>query len=210
MIAYIDKNGNIKGSVYGITQEDLQGITKLHDADYAVFIDDEQYPNVENDQGEYVIQNIVEEQQNQYGIPIVTGIPVYTPIPDATKLQNYQSAKINQLRQSLESDVGTFQSSALGTPHTYLNDDSSRTLLASEYAFVRSSDYDNSDVQWYTKEEGRVTHSGSQIVQVFLDGRKWTSDRYSHYDDLYKQVQAVTLDNQTLEQAQTQIDAIVW
>jgi hypothetical protein len=101
-----------------------------------------------------------------------------------------KQAKIAELRQALTNSIATFQSSALGTPHTYLADEKSMTLLAAEYSYVTSPAYDGQPTPWYTKEEGRVLHTGEQIQQLFIDGRAHVKTQYAHYDDLVAQAKS--------------------
>jgi hypothetical protein len=187
MIAYIDSNGKIVGGCWADSPDHINTITRIPDGCTAVYIDDTQYPDVWANMGEYTVQN---------------GVPVHTPIPDDVKLANAKQAKIAELRLALTNAIATFQSSALGTPHTYLADEKSMTLLAAEYAYVKSPEYDGQPTPWYTVEQGRVPHTGAQIAQVFVDGRANVKAQYAHYDDLKAQVNAAT----TVDQ----VNAIKW
>jgi hypothetical protein len=145
-------------------------------------------------------QEVVDAFNNSKDYKVVDGQLVHSPY--VPTLDEAKQAKLAQLRQALNNAIATFQSSALGTPHTYLADEKSMTMLAAEYAFVKSPDYDGQPTPWYTVEQGRVPHTGEQIAQVFIDGRAYVKAQYAHYDNLKAQVpQATTID---------QINAINW
>lgn len=95
-------------------------------------------------------------------------------------LDQVKKAKKAELQSASDQACATFTSSALGSVKTYLADEKSMTFLAGEYTFVKSPDYDNSTLDWFTVEDNTfVTHTGAQIAQVFLDGRSWIKQQKS-------------------------------
>lgn len=124
-------------------------------------------------------------------------------------LNDVKQEKINVLTTINNSNI-TFTSSALGTVHTYLADDSAMAKFNAEYTYINSSSYDNSPILWYTLEEGGVNHTKDQFNQVWLEGRNFVANNFAKWDELVKKVKAITTDNQTLDQAIVQVKSIVW
>jgi hypothetical protein len=99
-------------------------------------------------------------------------------VATADPLTIAKAKKLQELQSASDEATKTFKSSALGEEKTYLADEKSMTFLAGEYAFVKSPDYDESTTDWYTVEDNNfVTHTGEQIVKVFLDGRAWIKEQ---------------------------------
>lgn len=143
--------------------------------------------------------NYGEQAQNfttyPYHVDITQNPPVIvwdTNSPIGASLQDVQNAKIAQLTDFNQQASSTFQSSALGSVHTYLADDGAMGKLNGEYTFINSSAYDNSPINWYTVEEGGVIHTVAQFNQVWLDGRNHMADNFAKWDTLVKQVKACT------------------
>lgn len=181
MILFYDSTGKIlHGQQGNVATIQYTGLTALQ-------LDDSTYADVWNSLGEYTIQN---------------GAPVHTPISDATKLADAQKAKTASLAASRDAACSTFTSAALGTSHTYLSGESDMVKLAGEYAYVKGSDYKNENIMWWTQENGRVSHTGAQFIQVYLDARTNEVNQYAHYDSLVSQVNAAT--------TVSAVDAIIW
>jgi hypothetical protein len=201
LIVYVRQDGSIHGIVYGTSVNDLQGITALHDADYAMFLDDTQYANVQSNPAEYTITNIVPGSVNKYNVPTATGTPVHTPIPDSVKLAAAQQAKIAELLQKCnETLVGGFQSSALGSPHTYASDDIAQANFdATANRLQRRTDI--TSVNWNT-DAGYLPHTRDQFFQVYDDGYEFKESTWSKFFILESQVKSAT----TVDQ----VNAITW
>jgi hypothetical protein len=145
-----------------------------------------------------VIDYVTQQQQAS-----ITADQAYKALDvNTTPLADLQKAKIAQLHEKLYKAISTFQSSALGSPHTYLGDQISMTFLAAEYTYVRGSDYKGETTNYYTVEQGRVPHTGEQMAQVFLDGRTNVNNQFAHYDDLKAKVEAA--------KTNSDVDAINW
>lgn len=130
--------------------------------------------------------------------------------PPSEILQIAKDNKKAELQSASDKAVETFKSSALGTVHTYLADEKSMNYLNAEYSFVKSSDYDNGSIDWYTVEAGFVTHSGTQISQVFLDGRTYIKEQKTvKLKLLFEQVEGITITTD-LQTALNEVEAIIW
>lgn len=179
-------NGDANGNIIAFYSDDINENIPSN----AVRITDEQWKDAISNIGKYIISNAQ---------------MVLAPAPSAAQqLANAKTAKLLQLRQSLENAISAFTSNALGTVNTYLGDQQSMTFLAAEYSYIRSSDYKGETINYYTKEQGRVAHTGAQLAQVFLDGRSNATNQYAHFDSLVADVQASTTD--TVDK----VNAITW
>lgn len=83
MIYYVDASGNVLG---GTDSSDLNGITSLNGAAYAVLIDDATAQSTMQSatNATLQIQNLTPSGTNQYGIPTATGTLATVPIDPAT------------------------------------------------------------------------------------------------------------------------------
>jgi hypothetical protein len=122
--------------------------------------------------------------------------------PIGASLEDVQNAKIAQLTEFEQQASATFQSSALGSVHTYLSDEKAMGKFNAEYTFVNSAEYDGLPILWYTIEEGGVVHTKEQFNQVWLDGRNYIAANFNKWDSLVKQVKACT--------SVEQVNAIKW
>lgn len=66
MIYFVNAQGRIEGGTTGTSPESINGITSVPAGCIAVYVNDNQYPELEGDQANYVIEN---------------GAPVYSPLP---------------------------------------------------------------------------------------------------------------------------------
>lgn len=143
---------------------------------------------------------------NNYHVDIATQIVIFDTTPPVPVLDVVKQRKLEDLLSSRNIALETFTSSALGTPHTYLSRAASipndMLLLTSEYSFVSGINYDNQPITWYTIEEGNVTHTAAQIIQVYLDARAYVQTQMVHCGTLNAQVDACT----TVDA----VNAIVW
>jgi hypothetical protein len=125
---------------------------------------------------------------------------------DSEPLDVVKQRKLDELTNACHAALETFTSSALSTPHTYLSRANSipndMLLLSSEYTFVKGDDYDLQPITWYTVEEGNMSHTKAQIVQVYLDARTNVATQMYHRATLEYQVNACT----TIDD----VNAIVW
>lgn len=123
--------------------------------------------------------------------------------PDSMKtLDELKSEKIAELTQARDADLQTFQSSALGSAHTYLADERSMIYLSDEVQHIRSAEYDGTPSSWYTQESGFVDHTVDQIIQVHSDGRAHVRSLSTRIYQLEMQVLTATTADQ--------VSAIKW
>jgi hypothetical protein len=188
LIAYTDQNGKIIGGCYADSPDSLNGITHLPaDATEAVYVDDVQYPNVWTDMGEYIITN---------------GVPVFTPIPDATKLANAQQAKSTQLQMSLLATLaGGFNSSATGTSYLYGFADMDQTNLGQELNMVNAG-LAVEPIAWAVRSGQVIDHTIAQFKQMCADGNRFKWNNVNQLRTLIGQVESAT----TVDA----VNAIVW
>lgn len=125
-------------------------------------------------------QIIVDTQTNTIEIVDVLDI-----IPS---LDIEKQSKITEITQLYQKSTQTFSSSALGSPHTYLADDTSMGKFNAEYTFINGNAYDGSSINWYTVEQGGVIHTKEQFNQVWTDGRTYLSNQFNKWDSLVKQI----------------------
>lgn len=97
MIAYVTKTGQIIGGVYGTSRKDLSGITSLCGGDYAVFVDDNEYPNLNI--GSVIIQDILPDNPSlSVHVATATGTPNVVPVVvDIVALRANKIAEINKI-----------------------------------------------------------------------------------------------------------------
>lgn len=115
MFVYHDSTGKIIGACEAADAN----VTPPNNLGTPLYLDDATYADVWNNQSEYTIQN---------------NMPVFTPIPDATKLANAQSAKISELRNGYNQTIAGGFSITLGaTTHTFgWSTDDKTNLLATQ------------------------------------------------------------------------------
>lgn len=126
----------------------------------------------------------------------------YAPATSTLTLDEYKKLKLDELNAACEQALRTFQSSALGTVHTYLSETDDMLLLNGEYSYVKGDDYDGLPIKWYTVEAGNVDHTKAQFVQVYLDGRRNVATNKYHRAALEAQVTAAT--------DRAGVNAVVW
>lgn len=137
-----------------------------------------------------------------YHVDPTTKSVIWDTVPLGGSLQDLQTAKIAQLTDFETKANESFQSSALGTPHTYLSNSDAMGKFNAEYSFVNSAAYDGLPILWFTLEEGGVVHTKDEFNQVWLDGRNFIAANFSKWDSLVKQVKACT----TVDE----VNAIAW
>lgn len=113
-------------------------------------------------------------------------------IPSGLTLADVQAAKITHIEEASNQYLQTFQSPALGAPHTYLSTSKDIPLLDGEYAYVAGPDYKGEVIPWYTIEEGIKDHTGAQFRQMWLDGRSNLRAINAKVGGLVAQVQEAT------------------
>lgn len=182
MIAYIDATGKIIGGCYAESQDALSGITHLPaDATQAVYIDDTAHPNVWTDMGEYVITN---------------GVPVFTPIPDATKLGSAQQSKQLELQTAFMATLaGGFNSSASGTNYLYGFSDagpfSDQKNLGQELGMVNAG-LAIEPIEWGIKSGVVINHTVAQFKTMCADGNRFKWNNVTQLRSLLGQVETAT------------------
>lgn len=125
------------------------------------------------------------------------GVPAELPpeaqaVVDAHVILSAKEAKVAQIEDLSNQYLQTFQSSALGTPHTYLSALKDIALLDGEFGYVNSQVYGGEPINWYTIEQGYVDHTAQQFIQVWLDGRNNLRTVKEKAAGLIAQVQAAT------------------
>lgn len=113
------------------------------------------------------------------------------PLPPKT-LDQIKADKRDEITRDYQTATQTFQSSALGSIHTYLSDDTSMSKFNAEYVYINSSSYDESAINWFTVENGGAIHTKDQFNQVWADGRVYLTAMFNKWDDLIKQINAAT------------------
>lgn len=113
------------------------------------------------------------------------------PLPPKT-LDQIKADKIAEITQAYQVATKTFLSSALGSNHTYLADDTSMNKFNAEYTFVNSAAYDGSPINWFTVEQGGAIHTKDQFNQVWMDGRSLLTSMFNKWDTLMKQINSCT------------------
>lgn len=107
-------------------------------------------------------------------------------------LDDIKQSKITEITNAQQNADATFQSSALGSVHTYLSDEKAMGKFNAEYTYVNSSDYDGQPILWYTIEEGGVNHTKDQFNQVWLEGRNIIANNFKKWDSLVKEIKGCT------------------
>lgn len=122
-----------------------------------------------------------------------------------------QSLQLELLQtEYLSNTYQPIQSSALGTPHTYLYNSIAKTRYDAIYArFHNDSNYTSEDI--YTLEAGNVAHSKDQFTQVWTDAFSVEKNAINRYDYLVKQIKSIQLaDYATVDGAIAAIQSITW
>lgn len=121
-------------------------------------------------------------------------------------LEEKKSAKILQLKIAETEALKTFQSSALGTPHTYVRvsdtGENFSEFFNGKFSYINSVLYNGNPIKWYTVEAGNVDHTKDQFNTVYTDGLNHVEITKLHRATLEAQVNAAT----TVDA----LDAITW
>lgn len=133
----------------------------------------------------------VEGKVKQLLVNAQTGLTTIVDVPDVTlSLAEAQMQQINHITAQYQTSIQFIQSSALGTVHTYLADDTSMAKFNAEYTYANGSSYDGGTINWYTVENGGTSHTKTQFNQVWMDGRNYLSNQFNKWDSLVKQINA--------------------
>lgn len=113
-----------------------------------------------------------------------------------------QTLKINSLRNSCyQTIIGGFQSSALGTAHTYdCDEEAQRNLIGAMLKITNDSTI--TSISWKTRENGYVDHTRAQLQTLYSDAFSFIETNRYKYRDLKAQVLAAT--------TESAINAITW
>jgi hypothetical protein len=198
---YYDKaTGNVyvitaemSGDVVETTQDqDFQTYTALHGIDPATV---------------GVKQLAYGEHANEFAlyrcsrVDLTSGQLIWDTINNGT-LDDAKKQKLAQLAYFRDQEIySTFQSSALGTTKTYNYNREAYENFRGE-AILLNLDPTISSVNWATVEDGFVTHTRDQFIQVIKDGASHEKNAKMKYYQLEAQVNAAT----TIDQ----VNAIVW
>jgi hypothetical protein len=147
---------------------------------------------------------LIQEFSNatSYHIDLGTKTIIFNTSPAVPILDIIKQRKIAEFNSIEDNALLTFKSSALGVEHTYLSAMSDMLLLTGEYAFVKGDDFDNQPILWYTVENGNMSHTAAQFIQIYLDCRTNVQTIKYHRAILTAQVNACT--------TQAQVESIVW
>lgn len=121
-------------------------------------------------------------------IDSLTKIISFVNVEKTLTLLEAQKQQIAVLTSAYENSTQVFVSSALGSTHTYLADDTSMGKFNAEYTFINGNTYDGSSINWYTVEQGGVIHTKEQFNQVWMDGRNYLANQFNKWDSLVKQI----------------------
>lgn len=128
-----------------------------------------------------------------YFVDVATSTIIFNTDEQLPILEIVKQRKVAELKNAESEALRTFKSSALGAEHTYLSELEDMVLLNGEYSFVKSDDFDNQPILWYTVEAGNITHTTAQFIQVYLDGRSNVqSIKYHHTSKLATVIVAKT------------------
>jgi hypothetical protein len=110
---------------------------------------------------------------------------------DAELLEIAKAVKNAELESAYNQTTSFIQSSALGTPHTYVirngNDDYS-AFFNSQFQFILSTYYDGSPFMWFTLENGDVSHTKDQFAQVYTEIHNHTQTARTQKKDYQTQI----------------------
>lgn len=111
---------------------------------------------------------------------------------DDRPLQDVKTDKLASLQATRDNEIyTTFQSSALGTPHTYTYSQEAAANFEKKTALLGIAP-SITTISWYTVENGFVDHTRDQFVQVCLDGGNREEQLKMKYFQLEAQVSAAT------------------
>jgi hypothetical protein len=175
MIAFVRSDNTIAGGCYADSSNVIRTLTRIPDGTTPCYIDDTQYPNVWADSSEYTIEN---------------GVPMFTPIPDATKLANAQTAQIALINAGLSQTLlGGFTSKSTG--HAYVTTTNGQTNMEGDLKRFEL-DPTLTSLQFYTVDMGWIAHNHTDLQNAFLDGGKWKDAQYAQAQTLIGQVKSAT------------------
>lgn len=145
----------------------------------ALYLDNAQYSQLYNN-GNFDLANWT----------IQNGVPVYTPVPASTLLENAKVAQKVLIQAGLDATlVGGFKSNATG--HTYVTTTNGQSNMEGE---LKRFDLDSTlaSVQFFTIDAGWIAHTHQDLINAFLDGGKWKDSQYSQQTTLNNQIGAAT------------------
>jgi hypothetical protein len=126
----------------------------------------------------------------------------YAPAQSTLTLDEVKVSKIDELVTSRDNAIySSFQSSALGEPKTYNYSKSAADDFGRETSLL-ALDTTIASVDWYVIEDGFVSHTREQFVQVIRDGALHERTQKMKFFNLEAQVKAAV----TAEE----VNAIIW
>lgn len=115
-----------------------------------------------------------------------------TPIDSAVELSHAKTSKLESLQDSRDAEIfSTFPSSALGTVKTYNYNLEAWTNFGRKASQVALSPSITS-VTWANLEDGFVSHTRDQFIQLVMDGSAHEENAKMKYFTLEAQVNAAT------------------
>lgn len=149
------------------------------------------------------------QQITMWNIKDSTGAIV--PQPSISDLESwwfsfYQQQKKAELEQKCNQAISSgFQSSALGTVHTYPSHDKAQENFNTEmHRFLIDTSYIL--CKFFTEDAGWLEHTRDQFFQVFKDGHDFGNTQWEKFFELEAKVSALTYPINTIED----INSIKW
>jgi hypothetical protein len=119
----------------------------------------------------------------------------------APTLDQVKRNKIAELNAGYQASFTTFQSSALGSVHTYPIDQEAQDNMKNLMQLMILNP-NMTTIQFKTLENGLTAHTRDQFIQVLMDAQTFEVNLVRKYESLEAQVQAAT----TIDE----VNAIVW
>jgi len=170
MYLFYDSNGRIASSIGAVAPEELTYIPVGYTA---LYLDDNEYPDIKNNYTNYTIIN---------------DVPMHTPIPDSVKLPYTQEAKIEEINLACNLEIlNGFVSSCTGIEYGYKFDLEYQANLNQQMGML-SLDSAICEIPWPTKNAGVIIHQRSQFIQLLKDASDFKSSRLFRYFDMKEQI----------------------
>lgn len=103
-------------------------------------------------------------------------------------LDDVKSDKLSELLAAKQAAFTTFNSSALGTPHTYPADEEAQKNFQMYTNLMAVAGSSLTTIDFYTDEAGMTSHTISQFVQVLLDFKTFEVNLAKKYEGYATQV----------------------
>jgi hypothetical protein len=115
----------------------------------------------------------------------------FTEVPAPDPLTSAKSAKLTELGAAYTASFTNFQSSALGTVHTYpINQEAQDNM--NKLMSLMTLNPNMSTINFKTLENGMTAHSRDQFIQVLMDAQTFEVNLAKQYEDGEANVTAAT------------------